>query len=355
MALAQCRLPDVASDALVRLTPAELIDAGHFRRAEQILDSIVASLPDDAPAAWLLSRAKAALGDLDQAMKLAETALAADPSNPAYHVQVAAVAGRLATKASLLKQLSYAKRARQELDAALALDPASTDAQWGLMMYFYVAPPLIGGDKNKAVQMGEQLATLSPDLGRYYEGRLALQMKDADRAEAFFRQSALENPLSFDTAAALATLYIEQKPDQARAEKWACQALHTDPTRADAWALLAKVHTMCGCWTEAVDIASRAESIDGENQVPWYAIASVAVARGEQLDMAVDFLHRYLSHPIEGGQPSEAQAHMQLGLALAKSGKTSEGLAELKTALEQDSTLDGVKAEIKRLTSEARR
>jgi tetratricopeptide (TPR) repeat protein len=354
-AMTQCRLPDVAPDALTRLTPEQLVDAGHFLRAEQILDPIVKAFPDDAPALWLLSRAKAALGEFDDAMKLAEGALAADPSNAGYHVQVAAVAGRIAEKASFLKQLTFAKRARQELDAAVALDPASTDAQWGLMMYFYVAPSLLGGDKNKSIQIGEQLAALTPDLGRYYQGRLASQMKDADKAEAFYRQSALENPLSFETSAALARLYIEEKPDQARAEKWACQTVHTDPTRADGWALLARVHTMCGCWTEAIEIARRADMIDGENQAAWYAIASVAVARGEQLEMAVDFLRKYLSQPVEGNQPTAAMAHMLLGMALGKMGKTGEAIGELKSALEKDPTLDAAKAEIKRLNAEARR
>ena len=353
-ALAQCRLPDVSPDALSRLTPEQLVDGGHFLRAEKALAPIVRDQPDDAPAAWLLSRAKAALGEVDDAMKLAEAALAADPSNAAYHVQVAAVAGRVAEKSSLLKQLTFARRARQELDAAAALDAANTEAQWGLMMYFYVAPPLIGGDRNKAIQIGEQMATLSPAPGRYYQGRLAIQMKDPDKAEAFFRQSEIENPLSFDTAAALANLYMEQKPDQARAEKWACQALHADSVRGDAWALLAKVYAMCGCWTEAIAIAQQADAIAPENRAAWYAIASVAVARGEQLDMAVDSLRKYLAQPAEGDQPAEALAHAQLGMALSKQGKPAEAIAELKTAVAQDGSLDNAKAEIKRLNAEMR-
>jgi tetratricopeptide (TPR) repeat protein len=354
-AFAQCRLPDVAPGALSRLSPSELVDSGHFLSAERILDPFVKSFPDNAPTAWLLSRAKGALGELDEAMSLAEAALAADPTNADYHVQAAAVAGRLAEKASLLKQLTYAKRARQELDAALALDPANTDAQWGLMMFFYAAPSLIGGDKNKAVHIGEKVGGSSPDTGRYYQGRLAVQMKDPEKAEAFFLESAIANPLSFDTSAALAKLYMEDRPDQARAEKWACQAVHTDPTRSDGWALLAKAHTMCGCWTEAIEIARRAGEIDGENQAAWYAIASVAVERGEQLEMAVDFLRKYLSQTVEGGQPSAAMAHMQLGLAFAKLGKPTDAIIELKTAIEQDAALDAAKAEIKRLNADMRR
>jgi len=349
--LAQCRLPDPAPDSLSRLSAEELVDSGHYLRAAKILEPVVATQPDNARAEWLLSRSLAATGDLERALKLADAALASDASNAAYHVQVAAVAGRLAEKSSLLKQLTLARRARQELDAATALDASNIDAQWGLMIYYYAAPALIGGDKAKAVQIGEQMAALAPAMGRYYQGRLALQMKEADKAEAFFRQSVIDDPVSFETAAALAGLYIDQKPDQARAEKWACQAVHADPTRGDGWALLAKVYTMCGCWTEALDIADRAVALVPENLDPKYEIAAVAVSRGEQLDLAVRLLREYLASPIEGGAPAEALAHMQLGFALAKQGANAEAIAELKTALEQDSSLDAAKAEIKRVNA----
>ena len=303
-AWAQCRLPEVAPDALSRLSPAQLLDSGHYLRAEHVLDA----LPKDARTAWMLSRAKAALGKLDEAMALAEAALAADPESAAYHVQVAAVAGRLAEKAGLLKRLGYVRRARQELDAAAALDPKNTDTQWGLMMYYYAAPSLLGGDKTKAQQIGQELAVAVPDLGRYYQGRLAVEMKDLDAAETFYKQSMVENPLLFETVSSLAMYYIRMKPDQAKAERWACQAVHADPTRGDAWALLARVYTMCGCWTEAIHIAERAEAIDPDDLVPWYAIAEAAIEHGEQPEVAAGALRKYLDKPIEGNQPSEALA-----------------------------------------------
>jgi tetratricopeptide (TPR) repeat protein len=348
---AGCRLPEIAPGALDHLSPAELLDAGHYLRAARILQPIANERPEDGQIAWLLSRARAALGDLDDAMKLAETALASDDDNPAYHVQAAAVAGKLAEKASLLRRLNYARRARQELDAAIAIDQKNTAAQWGLMMYYFAAPSLIGGDKDKAQQVGEQLAADEPGLGRYYQGRLAAELKDQEKAELFYKQSALENPLSFDTAAALAGFYIEKRSDQTRAERWACQAVHADPTRGDAWALLARVYTMCGCWTEAMEIARRAEAIDPDDLSPYYTIADAAIARGEQLETAAALLRRYLSQPVEGNQPSEAAAHFALGKALAKLDRAAEAVPELRTAIEQDSTLEPAKAALKKLLS----
>lgn len=350
----QCRLPDVAPDSLERLTPAQLLEGGHFLRVEQILQPVLKERPQDAKVAWMLSRAKASLGKLDEAMTLAQSASTAEPSNAAYHVQVAAVAGRLAEKANLFRKLGYVNQAKQELDAAAALDAKNSDTQWGLMMYYYVAPSMLGGDKAKAQQLGQQLAMAVPDLGRYYQGRLAIEMKEPEKAEAFYKQSVAENPLLFDPAWNLAMFYVRVKPDQAKAERWACHAIHTDPTRADAWALLARVYSMCGCWTEAEKIAVMAEAVDGENLAPYYAIAEAAIEHGEQYEMAAGFLRKYLSRPIEGNQPGEAPARMHLGTALANLGNRDEAVKELKAALELDATLDAAKAELKRLGDKPR-
>ena len=350
----QCLLPDIAPDSLDRLTPAQLLDGGHFLRVEQMLQPVLKARPQDARVAWMLSRAKASLGKLDEAMTLAQSAVAAEPSNAAYHVQVAAVAGRLAGKASLFRKLGYVNQARQELDAAAALDTKNADIQWGLMMYYFAAPSMLGGDREKAQQMGRQLAAAVPDLGHYYQGRLAIEMKEPDKAEAFYKQSVGENPLLFEPAWNLAMFYVRVRPDQAKAERWACHAIHTDPTRADAWALLARVYSMCGCWTEAEKVASMAEAVDGENLSPYYAIAEAAIEHGEQYEMAAGFLRRYLSRPIEGNQPGEASARMHLGTALANLGNREEAVKELKAALELDASLEAARAELKRLGDKPR-
>lgn len=348
---AECRLPDVAAGAASRLTPAELLDSGHYRAAEKALEAIAEARPQDGRIAWMLSRAKAALGDLDDALKLAETALASDDSNAEFHVQVAAVSGRLARSASLFKQLSLARRAKKELDEAMALDAANADAQWGLMMYYYAAPPLIGGDVNKARAIGQALAIEEPQVGFYEEGRLAAEMNDISSAENFYLHAAAADPNSFDTAAELANLYMELKPDQAKAERWACAAVHDDATRGDGWALLARAFAMCGCWTEAEQMARISEAIDPDDLAPSYAIAAAAVEKGEQTEAAEGWLRKYLEHPVEGGQPSWARAHWQLGLALAAGGKRAEAVEELKTAVEQDPANEKARADLRRVAA----
>ena len=349
--IAGCRLPDVAPGAIARLTPAELLDSGHYRAAEKALEPLAQARPQDGRIAWMLSRAKAALGDLDGALTLAEAALESDESNPEYHVQVAAVTGRLARSSSLLKQLSFARRAKKELDAAVALDAGNADAQWGLMMFYYAAPGLIGGDVNKARAIGHSLALEAPGVGFYYEGRLAEEMNDISSAENFYLRSAMADPNAFDAAAELANLYMDVKPDQAKAETWACAAVHDEATRGDGWALLARASAMCGCWTEAEEIARISEAIDPDNLAPWYGIAAAAIKQGQQMEAAQGWLRKYLEHPVEGGQPSWARAHWQLGLALAATGRRAEAIEELKAAVEQDPANEKARSDLKRVAA----
>jgi tetratricopeptide (TPR) repeat protein len=346
-------VPELAPGAITRLSPADLLDSGHYLRAEKILGA--APTPADPRSLWLLSRAKAALGKLDEAFALAESAATAEPNNASYHVQVAAVEARLAEKATLFKKLSYARHAKQELDNAAMLDAKNIEAQWGLMMYFYAAPPLVGGDKSKAQQIGEQLALSVPDLGRYYQGRLAAELKDPDKAEAFYKQAALENPLLYDNISALSMHYMRTKPDQARAERWACQAVHADPLRGEAWALLSRAYTMCGCWPKAIDAATRAQDADPDNLAPWYTLGEAAIERGEQLDQAAEWLTKYLGQPIEGNQPTEAMARVRLATVLSKTDHLPQALKEAQKAVELAPDLETAKAELKRISTELKR
>lgn len=350
--VAECRLPDVAPGAIERLSATDLLDSGHYRAALRILEPVAQARPGDGRIAWMISRAKAATGDLDDAAKLAEAAVASDDANADYHVQAAAVYGRMARNAPLLKQLTLAKRAKKELDAAVALEPANSGAQWGLMMFYYAVPGLIGGDKEKARAIGRQLARSDAALGQYYEGRLAAEMKDTASAENFYLRSATADPNSFDTAAELANFYIENKPDPAKAEAWACAALHADPTRADGWALVARTYAACGCWTEALSVAQTSETIDPDDLAPWYWMAAAAIGNGEQIESAQAWLRKYLGQPPEGAEPSWASAHWQMGLALHLEGKHDEAVAELKAAVEQEPSNEKARADLKRISGE---
>lgn len=332
------------------MSTAELVETGHFLEAVERLEPVVKANPRNAPALWLLSRAKSWLGELDEAFKLIDEAIAINDKIAAYHVQAAAVAGRMALKASLLKQLGLARRVKKELEEATQLDPRNSDAQYGLMMYYFAAPSLLGGDKNKARQTGGELAKAVPVAGLFYQGRLAHEMKEQSEEEAYYRQSFMLNPLFYDAVEGLMNFYLEARDFQ-KTEIWACQAVHADPTRSQGWAVLAKLRVYGGSWTEAVAIARQYEAVNPRDLGPYFAIAAAAVERNEQLPMAEEYLGRYLSQPAEGNQPTHAMGHWQLGLAYERMGRKANAVSELQSAIKMDPSLDGAKADLKRINA----
>ena len=353
---ADCSLPDANPYLVISRGPRELVDTGHYRRAIELLDPFVRSHADNAAALWLLSRAKAATGDLEIALALADQALAINDSVPEFHEQAALVAGKIAQSAPLLKQLTMVKRAKKELDAAAALRPADPAAQFGLMMFYYAAPAIAGGDKARARQIGEHVAEANPALGYYYLGKLAEEMKDFAAAESDYRKSLESAPNRFDTLAALAKLYEEDQPDISGAEEVSCRLVHADPSRGEAWARLARAYTLCGCWDKADAVMERALLADPQNPMALYSFAAGAIRHGEKLDVAADDLTRYLAHDsAEGDSPTPAEVHWQLGLLHEKQGEMQQAAQELESAIAQSPALEVAKTDLKRVNSEQKR
>ncbi|MDQ6699910.1 MAG: tetratricopeptide repeat protein [Acidobacteriota bacterium] len=335
-------------------SPALLMDLGHFRQAEAILEPLAQAHPEDANAAWLLSRAKAGLGDLDTALKLAERALLTDDGNAAYHVQVAAVVGRMAEKASLLKQLGLAKRARKELDTALALDPRNLDALFGLMLYYYAAPSFIGGDKQKAQQMADAMTDIHPARGYLAQARLAKERNDPAREEEFYLKAIEADPQYYEANATLSSYYLEMsKPDYANAEKYACEALAIDPGGEQAWKNLAEIVAAKQCWTELDTLVAEAAERNPQDLASYYVAATALLQMGHLYEVAGGYLRKYLAQPPDANEPSLGYAHWKLAAILDKQGRRLEAVAEVERALDEEPSLEGAKKDLKRLRSKS--
>lgn len=275
----------------------DLIEAGHYQRAKVQLDSD----SGDARTLWLLSRAETGLGHYEIALKFAERAIALDPDRADYHVALAAAAGHLAEKASLFKQLGHARRAKKELDAALALDSENPGALYGSMLYFFAAPSLIGGDKAKAQEAADALTRVHPARGYLAQARLAHERKDPAAEEAFYLKSIDADPGYYDTRVALAEFYLTRgKNYRDAAEEQACAALTIDPGRIEAWNALAVAAVANQCWDELILILARAKEQVPDDLAPSFAAASAMAEAGVQLGWAGRLFRAYIEGPREG-------------------------------------------------------
>src|SRR6185369_16486140 len=91
-------------------------------------------------AAYFLSCAKIAFGDLNGALKLAQRAVSLAPGNSRYHQQLAMVYGLKANRTSFLKKMSLGDQYKAELKKAVKLNAKNVDALWELMEFYWHTP-----------------------------------------------------------------------------------------------------------------------------------------------------------------------------------------------------------------------
>jgi tetratricopeptide (TPR) repeat protein len=331
----------------------QLIETGHYRRALAEISKMAQGASTAAQAArrdFLLSRIELGFGHPEESLQLAEKALAADPKNVDFHVEVAAAAGRLAEHSSLLKQIGYAKRVKKELDAAIALNPKSADAIYGLMLYSNLAPPFLGGDKAAAQRLAEQLTTIDATRGYLAQARLSHDRKDPAEEEALLQKALAVGPGSYEAHTAYAVFAEKSEPTRAeQADEHACEALYLDAYRVEAWRMLTEMAASAGCPPEVDGLIATEQRFNDDDLSPAYFAAIALIGDGKKLDMARALLKRYLEKPQEGDAPSAGLARYQLALISEKQGNAGEALELMRLALNEDPTLDQAKKDIKRL------
>jgi tetratricopeptide (TPR) repeat protein len=304
--------------------PERLIEAGHWKRARTMVEARFREAPADPLANFLLSQVRNAFGDHDSPLALAEKAVALDGRTAKYHRQVAECLGVMAQHANMLQQVFLARRFRHEIDAALSLDPRDMQAWRDLMEFYLLAPAIVGGDPRQATETAARLRAIDPVAGLLAQARLAAFRKQPAEAEACLRRAAEAQPPSYRARVALAEFHLSGVPpgfDDAR--KPAEEAVALDPSRVDAYAILAEVDAARERWAELDAVLSSAAKEVPDDLVPFYRAAVRLLACGSDLPRAERYLRTYLAQPPEGNAPPEADARAQLRLVLAKQGRTA--------------------------------
>src|SRR5436190_6627070 len=161
----------------------DLMERGRWKEARA---AVATMEPGKARTLYLQSRVNQAFDQPDQALASAERAVQLEPNNALYHTQVAEVCGEMAGRAGKLKAFSLARRARKEAEQAVALDPKQVGGREVLANFFWLAPGMMGGDKNKAESMAAEIARISPGQGALVQAEFAMRAKAESRAESLY-------------------------------------------------------------------------------------------------------------------------------------------------------------------------
>ncbi len=294
-------------------SPDALIERGRFRQARSQLVKRHGESPANPRAAYLLARTLEAGGEYEAALRLMEGAVSADPGNADYHSLLAELCGYAAQKAGPFKGLSLARRFKKENEAALALNPKHVEALHAVTMFYWEAPGLIGGDKNKALRTAEELLRADPVHGRMTQAELALKQKNFAQAGQFYRQAVDANPKSYAARVALARFHLAPgRENYAEAETHARAAMILDRSRVEAYTLLARIFATAGRSSDLDAVLAQSIERIPDNLSPQFAAAQRMFSGKANLARAEVCLATYLSREPEYGAPPLDQARKLL-------------------------------------------
>src|SRR5450755_668411 len=240
----------------------QLLDTGHWKRARVLAEAAYQAHPNDAHAAYMLAKIRHEFGQLDEAVKLAETAVRLDPKVSEYHRELGEACADQAGKASFLKQMSYGRRIHSEFDAALALAPNDPDNIFNQVQYFMEAPGIMGGDKKKAMETANGLIKIDGARGYLALAYIAKQQKEDGKLEGLYQKAMEADPKSYAAHLMLVGVYLNKEPVNAgAAEQHIRAATELKPERIEGHRLLAYVLSFEKRFDEAAKVIARAEAM----------------------------------------------------------------------------------------------
>lgn len=100
-------------------------------------------------------------GEYQAAAEAFESAVESDPGNSLYHLWLSKSYGKLARQSNWAQAMTLARKTRQELEVAVSLDGENLDALEDLRNYYEDAPGFLGGNREKARQIDEEITRLN--------------------------------------------------------------------------------------------------------------------------------------------------------------------------------------------------
>jgi tetratricopeptide (TPR) repeat protein len=246
----------------------------HTAYRESLAVLLAVSQKDDATL-QLIGQDYFMLAEYKKATESLEKAAVLAPDNSQILLWLGRAYGRRAESSSLFTAPSFATKARQMFERAVALDPANKEATGDLLDFYLGAPGFLGGGEQKAQGLVNTIGRTDPAEGHYAQALIDDHRKQYDAAEKHFRH-----------------------------------ALELAPKQVGRIVDLAKFLAKRGRIDESEAMFDRATKLAPNNPRLLFEHASVYVKEQRNLDEARQMLRRYLQAPLTADDPprEEAQA-----------------------------------------------
>lgn len=296
----------------------EFFEAGEFDAARTYYTEKLAENPADLDATIYLGRIALNQEDLDGAIEWMEKALEMAPDSASTHYW-AAVA--YVTKVQKTQDIQLVDDVKTHIEKAVELDPNNVDARMFLAGFLMNAPPIVGGDIEKAREQAGILVEQAPVRGNMFMAELHKKDKKYEAAAGAYSAAAAADPTSGEPYHALGMMY-QDLGTRSGDEK---------------------------DWDRAFEAFEKAVATDPDNTKSLYQIGRTAVFSETNVDRAIEALQQYLAVEPGRGLPTWANARWRLGLLYEIKGDVAAARAEYEAALELNPDDKNAKKELERL------
>jgi tetratricopeptide (TPR) repeat protein len=325
-----------------------LMKQKHWKRVRAIAQEKLKASPNDPEANYLMSRVLMAWNDTSSALTYAEKAVKLAPQNAEHHWALAEAVGNEAERANLFRQIGLARRFRSEVETVLKLNPKHIEANFGMMIYYFKAPGIVGGDKKKAYAQAEEIGKIDRAKGYMAQVRLAQDEQQRDKIGDLYKKAIEADPKLIEAYIGLMGL-AANAGNAADMERYAQQVLTLEPKRVNGYIGLAWAYARQKRWSDLDRIVAEAEAAIPDDYAPYYVSANALLNTKEDLPRAERYLRKYLTQEREAGSATHAVAQWRLGLVLEQLNRKAEAVSMLEAAVKADPALDPAKKDLKRL------
>jgi tetratricopeptide (TPR) repeat protein len=170
------------------------LQAGEADRALSVLSDLTTAEAGTAQAHNLHCRVFLTLEEWEQAVNECQQAVQLDSQISENHMWLARALGERADRISFMSAYGMAKRAREEFEQAVQLNPRNAAALADLGEFYSSAPGIVGGGMDKANGVAAQLDHVDRARAHELRARIAEGNKDFATAESEFRLAIKASP-----------------------------------------------------------------------------------------------------------------------------------------------------------------
>lgn len=264
-------------------------------RADEIIRQVSAFKTADSYN--LLCRVYYALENWDDAIRNGERAVQLNPNISQYHLWLGRAYGSKAEHARALSAFSLARKTVASFERAVQLDPKDLRARHDLAEFYASAPGVVGGGKDKARKLADEIASSDPVNAAFIRGMTAAEDKNGAEAEKQFKYAVQASGGSAEALLKLAHFYKRQQR-----------------------------------WNEFEAAINRATSAANKSPEDLFETGELLVGAHRNPELAVQVLHQYLAGALSEYGPA-FRAHYLAGQALEMKGDRAKAIEEYKAAL----------------------